>query len=97
MPESVKTLLDVGCSWRDPILVAAALFRGLHRISSPIIIHILTELTVFVMFVGLMAVMLFVMPKYQARNPQGSLRLSFILLGLAGILFLAGLCIDLLR
>lgn len=49
------------------------------------------------MFVGLMAIMLFVMPKYQARNPQGSLRLSFILLGLAGILFLAGLCIDLLR
>lgn len=34
MPESVKTLLDVGCSWRDPILVAAALFRGVHRISS---------------------------------------------------------------
>ncbi len=63
----------------------------------PAIVHVLTAVTLFAMFVGLMAIMLFVMPKYHARNPQGSIRLSFILLGVAGILFLAGLYMDLVR
>jgi hypothetical protein len=63
----------------------------------PLIEHVLTSLIIFAMFVGLMAVTLFVMPKYHARNPQGSLRLSLILIGVSGVLFLAALYLDLIR
>jgi hypothetical protein len=67
---------------------------GLHL---PAFIHFLTSVTLFAMFIGLMAVMFFVIPKYRARNPQGSLRLGFILIGVAGILCLAALYFDFLR
>jgi hypothetical protein len=63
----------------------------------PVGIHILTALCVFAMFVGAMWLTVFTMPRYHARNPAGSLRLGFILLAVAGILFLAGLYMDLLR
>jgi hypothetical protein len=61
------------------------------------IVHVLTAVTLFPVFIGLMLIMFFVLPKYHARNPQGSIRLSFILLGVAGILFFIGLYIDLVR
>jgi len=72
-------------------------FEGCTGFHIPAIVHVLTGATLFAMFVGFMALGLFVMPKYDARNPEGSIRLSFILLGVAGILFLAGLYIDLVR
>jgi hypothetical protein len=63
----------------------------------PAVVHVLTAVALFAMFIGPMAIMFFVMPKYDARNPPGSIRLSFILLGVAGILFLVGLYFDFLR
>src|SRR2546421_84219 len=43
---------------------------GLHL---SILVHLVTQLSVFAMFVGSMWLIAFVMPRFHARNPEGSL------------------------
>src|SRR6266498_1039289 len=56
---------------------------GLHL---SILVHVVTELSVFAMFVAAMWLIVFVLPRFHTRNPAGSLRLSYILLAIAGVL-----------
>ncbi len=69
-------------------------YTGVHF---PLILHILTSLLVFALFVALMALAFFVMPRHHARNPRGALRLGLILIAVAGILSVVALYVDLRR
>ena len=74
------------------VFISQALFvercTGFHL---PLMLRLVVGFVAFALFVGLTAFEFFVSPRQFARDPQRAVRRGFVLLGLAGIFFIAAL------